>query len=217
MSETTELRQPKGMDLYQAEGSDIDALKAQLFKEAQGRELFYLEVPPLEDEDRETIVCGYPRSQVMDLIYETAYPVIKFVDDRASIKVKSNRAVTDFFVIIQTRRSGNFIGKHGSTLDALELLVSHAVSRRFPRYVNLTIDVDNYRRKRTAFLESTCKRVIRDIERDHRERPIRNLLPKERKFIHNYLADHPYLTTESRGQGRERTLYIKPREDIREV
>lgn len=217
MSDSTELRQPKGIDLFQAAGEDVEGLKSQLFKESQGRELFYLEVPPPEGEDGDTRVFGYPRGQVMDLIYETAYPLVKFIDDRASIKVKSNRAVTDFFVIIQTRRSGNYIGKHGQTLDALELLVAHCVSRRFPRYVNITVDVDNYRRKRSAFLESTCKRVIRDIERDHRERPIRNLLPKERKFIHNLMAEHPYLTTESRGEGRERTLFIKPREDIREV
>lgn len=216
MSETTEIRQPKGIDLYQASGDNIDALKARLFKEAQGRELYYQELTPTDGENGQVQVFGYPRSQVMDLIYETAYPMVKFIDERASIKVKSNRAVTDFFVIVQTRRSGNYIGKHGQTLDALELLVAHCVSRRFPRYVSLTVDVDNYRRKRSAFLESTCKRVIRDIERDHRERPLRNLLPKERKFVHSLMADHPYLTTESRGEGRERTLYIKPRDDIRE-
>jgi predicted RNA-binding protein Jag len=61
------------------------------------------------------------------------------------------------------------------------------------------------------------KRTIRDIERDHRERRLPGLLPKERKFIHQYLTGHPYLTTESRGTGQKRMLFILPREDIREI
>lgn len=207
-----ELRHPPGVDKFSATGDDVEELKRQLFKDSQGRELFFLEMLP--DDDGQITVFGYPRTQVMDLIYELAYPIIKIVDDRAGIRVKSNRAVTDFFVIIQSRRPGNFVGKHGVTLDALENLACHTVSRRFPRWVNLTLDIDNYRRKQQAYLENTLKRIIRDIERDHRERPMRGLMSKERKFIHSYLSGHPYLTTESRGEKSNRTLYIKPREDI---
>ena len=103
------------------------------------------------------------------------------------------------------------------TLDSVETLVCHSVSLRFPRWVNVTVDVDNYRRKRQAYLEGLIKKVVRDVERDHRERPIFELLPKERKFVHQYFTDHPYLTTESRGESAQRTLFITPRKDIQEV
>ena len=210
------VRIPPNLELFQVQGTDEAEAQAQLFKQAQGKELYYQTVDPAE-EGGEFTMYGFPRTQVLDRIYELAYPVIKLLDDRAQIKVKSNRAVTDFFVIVQTRRSGNFIGKHGTTLDAAETLIAHTVSRQFPRWVAVTLDVDNYRRKRQAYLENLVRRIIRDIERDHRERRIPELLPKERKFIHQYLTDHPYLTTESRGTGQHRQLFILPRTDIREI
>lgn len=207
------IRQPQGLELFTATGRNVEEMQQQLFKESKGRELYYQEIT---DDDGETTLYGYLRSQVLDMIYERAYPIVKLVDDRASLKVKSNRAVTEFFVIIQTRRGGAFIGQHGQTLDALETLVSHTVSRNFPRWITICVDADKYRQKRQAFLEGLIKKVVREIERDHRERPMRGLLPKERKFVHQYFSGHPYLATESRGQRNDRTLYILPRKDIRE-
>jgi predicted RNA-binding protein Jag len=200
------------LEVFSASGGHVDELRHKLFEQAQGRELYYQEITP--EEGGETTVYGYPRTAVMDLIYDMAYPVIKIVDDRAIIKVKSNRNVTDFFVIIQSRRSASFIGKHGQSLDAIETLVGFLVSKRFPGKVSINVDVDNYRRKRQTFLEGLIKKVVREIERDHRERPIHDLLPKERKFVHQYFSGHPYLTTESRGEGSERMIFITPRSDI---
>ena len=210
----TEVRQPAGVEVFTSTGTDADALRAQLFKDAGGRELYFITMEPTEEGD--ITMYGYPRAAVMDLIYELAYPVIKLLDDGADVRVKSNRAVTDFFVIILSRRSGTYIGRHGKTLDAVETMVTHTVSRRFPRWVNISVDVDNYRRKQQNYLEHSVRRVIKDIERDHRERPLRGLQPKERRFVHSFLSGHPYLTTESRGESKERTLYILPRQDIRE-
>ena len=205
---------PSNLEVYKVSGSDPETARRTLVDKAQGRELFFQEAL---GEDGELVVFGYPRTQVLDLIYEMAFPVVKMIDPRAAIKVKSNRAVTDFYVIIHTRRGGTYIGRHGLTLDAVETLVNHTVALRFPAWVNVYIDVDNYRRKRRAFLENQIRRMVRDIERDHRERPMKELLPKERKIVHQFFTEHPYLTTESRGEGRERTLFITPRRDIQEV
>jgi predicted RNA-binding protein Jag len=213
MSSST-MQPPQAMESYSATGNDPDQLRGQLFKQAQGKELYYQEVA---NEDGTITVHGYPRTDVMDLIYAMAFPAIKIVDDRAAVKVKSNRLVTDFFIIIQSRRSASFIGKRGQTLDAIEGLVGFMVSKQFPGRVTLSVDIDNYRRRRQTQLEMMLKRVVQDIESDHKERPIPELGSKERKFIHQFFSGHPYLTTESRGEGRERTLFILPRTDIREA
>lgn len=205
---------PQNMQSFSASGQDPDALMDQLARQSGGEELFFQSV---ENEDGSLTVHGFPRTAVMDLIYERAYPVVKLLDNRAVLKVKSNRSVSEFFIIIQSRRPGNFIGKHGQTLDAVENVVTYAVSRAFPRWVSINIDVDNYRRKRQAYLENAVRRLVRDIERDHKERPVEGLLPKERKFVHQMFSTHPYLTTVSRGEGMNRTLFITPRSDIQEV
>lgn len=206
----------EALTTFSATGTDVEELQEQLREQAGGMELYFQEEPAGEDSD-EVTVHAYSRTEVMDLIYRLAYPIVRIFDNRAQIKIKSNRAVTDFFVMINSRRSGQFIGQHGRTLDAVETLIGHSVSRRFPRWVNLTVDIDNYRRKRQSFLENMVTKIIREIEYDHKERPVPGLLPKERRFVHHYLTDHPYLTTESRGDTRDsRTLFIMPRSDITE-
>jgi hypothetical protein len=208
------LSTPENIQTFSASGQDVDALMDQLASQSRGEELFF---QTLEAEDGSITVYGFPRAQVMDLIYERAYPVVKLLYNRALLKVKSNRSVSEFFIIIQSRRPGNFIGKHGQTLDAVENVITYSVSRAFPRWVTINVDVDNYRRKRQAYLENAVRRLVRDIERDHKERPVEGLLPKERKFVHQMFSTHPYLTTESRGEGMQRMLFIIPRSDIQEV
>ena len=90
------------------------------------------------------------------------------------------------------------------------------MGRELGSYLDFEVDIDHYREKRAAFLENLAKRTIQQIERDHRERALPGLLPKERRFVHTMLADHAYLTTESRGRGAQRTLFILPRKDIAE-
>lgn len=206
----------EGLKTFSATGTNVEELRAKLSDQAGGMELYFQEVPS-EDDSGQVTVHAFSRTQLMDLIYRLSFPVVRIFDNRAAIKIKSNRTVTDFFVMIQSRRSGQFIGQHGRTLDAVETLISHSVSRRFPRWVNITVDIDNYRRKRQSFLENMVTKIIREIEFDHKERAVAGLLPKERRFVHHFLTDHPYLTTESRGETRdERTLFILPRSDIAE-
>ena len=122
-----------------ATGNDPEALRDKLRNESGGAELYFQEE---EAEDGTITMHAWPRTQVMDLIYRLAFPVVRIFDNRAQLKIKSNRAVTDFFVMINSRRSGQFIGQHGRTLDAVETLIGHSVSRRFPRWVNLSVDID---------------------------------------------------------------------------
>ena len=121
---------------------------------------------------------------------------------------------TEVLVIIRSRNTGAFIGWHGQTLDAVELLLNAIVSQHLGLRLDITADIDQYRRKRASFLEALVKRTVREIEHDHTERPLRGLLPKERRYVHTLMADHPYLTTESRGRGGKRTLFITPRKEF---
>ena len=68
---------PPNVQSFSASGSNADELQDRLFKESQGQELFYQTV---ENEDGTLTVYGFPRAQVLDLIYERAYPVVNDMD-----------------------------------------------------------------------------------------------------------------------------------------
>lgn len=164
------------------------------------------------DRDGEMVYYAYAVEQVESLLNQVAEYVIKKFDPGASISIHPNSNYSEFVVDMKSRSQANIIGRHGATIDALELMIGIICNRQFPLNRIVLLDIDGYRKRREEALENMARGVMREIEKDHRERAIPNLLPKERRIIHKFLSDHPYLTTESRGKGFRRTLYIVPRE-----
>lgn len=200
------------MEKIELTGSDRERLQAELAERFGGRELMTWErVEP----DGEIVLTAVPYHQVLEYLQEMSEKVCHLVDPYSSVRIRRDRQESGRVeVIITSHESGAFIGWHGQTLDAIEVLLGAMMGRELGSYLDFEVDIDHYRRKRAAFLESLVKRTIQQIEQDHRERPLPGLLPKERRFVHTMLAEHAYLTTESRGRGARRTLFIMPRKDI---
>ena len=161
--------------------------------------------------DSDTFFYAYSAEQVDSLANQLVSYVVKMLDSQARFYVKPDRDYHEFNIEIKTRKTAFFVGYHGATIDALELVLSVMINRHFVLNRGIVLDVDGYRQRREAALIKSAKNVIREIENDHQPRPIPNLLPKERKIIHKYLTNHPYLTSVSKGRGKERTLYIAPK------
>ncbi len=200
------------MDRRVLTGEDPDRLEAELREQFSGLDLLVWRV---EEEDGRTSVNAVPAHQVYEFIENTALKVSQIIDRYAGVRVKPDRNErTRVLVIIRSREVGAYIGWHGQTLDAIELVLNALVTQNVGCRMDLTVDIDQYRKKRQSFLDALIRRTVREIEQDHTERPLRGLLPKERRYVHTALSDHPYLTTESRGRGTRRTLYILPRKDL---
>ncbi len=114
-------------------------------------------------------------------------------------------------VTLDTQESGILIGYHGETLESLQLLLSLAVSKKIGRFIRVMIDVGDYRKQRTAYLEQLAQQMKDSVLQEQRERVFTSLKSWERRVIHLLLQDDPQVETESRGEGRERVLVIKPR------
>ncbi|MCD6282224.1 KH domain-containing protein [bacterium] len=200
------------MDRRVLTGSDPDRLEAELREQFSGLDVLVWRV---QGEDGETSVSAVPAHQVYEFIEEIALKVSRVIDRYSNVRVKPDRNErTRVLIIIHSREVGAFVGWHGQTLDAIELILSAVVSRSVGFRMDLTVDIDQYRKKRQSFLDALVRRTVREIELDHTERSLPNLLPKERRYVHTTMSEHPYLTTESRGRGSRRTIYIVPRTDL---
>ncbi|MCD6118325.1 KH domain-containing protein [bacterium] len=201
------------MDIQQ-----LEVFRWQGEDEAEARKMAQDHFGPLEiildrtDRDDEIVFYAYAVEQVKSLSNQVASYVIKLFDSRAVISVRANDDYSEFTVDIRCKHNGFLIGHHGATLDALEMIISVILNREFSVNRIILLDINGYRERRETSLIRMVKDIISEIERDHKERPVPGLLPKERKIIHRHLNNHPYLTTISIGKGRARTLYIKPRE-----
>lgn len=107
--------------------------------------------------------------------------------------------------------AAEIVGKHGATLDALQLLVAVMANRGVSDGIRVSIDADGYREKRRQLLEKMARTHADQARETGKEIVITDLKPYERRIVHLALKDDPDVETYSEGLGDDRQLVISPR------
>jgi len=106
----------------------------------------------------------------------------------------------------------NLIGRHGHTLEALNLIFNNIVNAGVKKDRHyFTIDAEGYRARRADLLKGLALQTLERATREKRPISLEPMLPSERKVIHLALADNPYVSTESSGVEPERRVVVIPR------
>lgn len=111
---------------------------------------------------------------------------------------------------IEGNDNGLLIGKRGQTLDALQYLVNKAVNRQEKDRKQITIDTENYRKKREESLVALAERLAQKVKRTRKAITVSNMNARERRIIHLALQGDESLVTKSRGEGSHRKIIIQP-------
>lgn len=106
---------------------------------------------------------------------------------------------------------GPLIGREGETLNALERILNLLVQRRLGRWPALTVDVVGYRRRRREALEGLARRMAEQVRLRRRPIALPPMPAAERRIVHLALAENPFVTTRSEGEGDDRHVVIEPR------
>jgi spoIIIJ-associated protein len=117
----------------------------------------------------------------------------------------------DVFLQVNGDDLGALIGRHGATLDALQLLVSVAANNVYNVGARIIVDAEEYRERRRQMLEKMALAEADKVKRTQRELVIPDLKPYERRIVHMVLKDDPDVETYSEGEGEQRQLVITPR------
>jgi spoIIIJ-associated protein len=105
---------------------------------------------------------------------------------------------------------GLLIGKHGSTIDALQHLAARATYRGMGDRKNVVIDAAGYRERREAALHRAADRAVEDALNFGRPVELEPMGPFERRTVHMYLRDRTDVQTHSEGDEPERRLVVTP-------
>jgi spoIIIJ-associated protein len=106
---------------------------------------------------------------------------------------------------------GILIGRHGTTIDALQYVAAIAVNgdRRHRRQV--VIDAEGYRTRREVSLKALADRMAQKVARESGSVQLKPMTAAERKVIHLHLKDDPRVETASEGQEPFRSVVVSPR------
>jgi spoIIIJ-associated protein len=105
---------------------------------------------------------------------------------------------------------GMLIGRRGETLASLQFLTRLMVSHQLHRWVNLVVDVDDYRQKREETLRRLAVRMAEAAVGSGQVQELEPMPPGERRVVHLALCDFAGVSTLSLGEGEARRVTIVP-------
>lgn len=107
-----------------------------------------------------------------------------------------------------TAKQGLLIGKHGRTINALQDLAQVYMNHHGASHVNVVLDVDDYRERRTATLKRLAESTAREVIATGKQVFLDPMPSFERKLIHAELANNHHVTTFSEGRDPHRAVVV---------
>ena len=105
--------------------------------------------------------------------------------------------------------TGVLIGRRGETLDALQYLTGLVVNKGKENYKRVTLDTENYRKKREETLVKLANRIAGKVARTGKRVVLEPMNPYERRILHATLQNNPKVETISEGEEPYRRVIIK--------
>jgi spoIIIJ-associated protein len=118
----------------------------------------------------------------------------------------------NLYLEIKGDQEGILIGKHGRTLESLQMLVNRMVNKQLKSSMRVLIDIDDYRKRRADSMAKMAQRLGERAKRTGHSQTVGPLNAHDRRIIHITLKEDPSLKTESLGEGELKKVKIIPME-----
>jgi len=104
---------------------------------------------------------------------------------------------------------GLLIGKHGATIDAVQVLAGAIACRDTDERINVVVDAAGYRDRRRRTLESLAVRSAEEALRAGTRVELEPMSAAERRLVHERLKDYEGVCTVSEGDEPNRYVVVE--------
>lgn len=149
------------------------------------------------------------------LIQETVEDILnKLSTPFRRVRVEKQEENT-FRVNIESEEPSLLIGHHGENIGALQNIVRNILWKKQENDFNLTIDIDDYRKRQEENILKLAERKVETVRKTHHAESLPPMSSYFRRLIHLHLAKNfGDIMTESVGEGDSRYLTIKPKQEV---
>lgn len=131
------------------------------------------------------------------------------VEANVETKIREGKIKYEIF----SKNNAVLIGKNGHILDSIQVYVRQAIFNAIDIYVNLSVDVENYKEKQNYFLEKKVKKLAREVTLSKVSIKLDPMNSYERKLVHEAIQGFKYVSSESEGEEPNRCVVLKYVED----
>ena len=126
-----------------------------------------------------------------------------------NVNIETRRTENNLQIKLHTDNNSIIIGKNGRTLSSIQTLLRQAILNKTGIYVNIIIDVENYKEKQSKNIEFLAKKLAREVQKTKIDVKMDSMNSYERRLVHEILKDFKGITTESEGEQPNRCVVIK--------
>lgn len=116
-------------------------------------------------------------------------------------------------VTLVSDQNAILIGKEGRTLNSIQTLLKQSIRNQIGLNLKINVDVANYKVKKLKNIEIEVKKIIKEVQTTKITAALDPMNSYERRFIHTLVSEYDNLETESIGEGKERRVTIKYKEN----
>ena len=164
------------------------------------------------EEDQEYILS---ESQIADVSRQVLEELLSKMGIEAQVAVHLDQtpAKSDSPIRLDVHGDNldNLVGRHGQVLNALQHITRLIVSRETEHWIDLVVDVDQYKERRANSLKKLAQRMAERVAHSQQPIALEPMPPNERREVHIALRNHPQVTTQSVGRGDNRKVTIIPK------
>jgi len=149
-----------------------------------------------------------------DIAQATSEKLLELMGVAAKVEVKEDSENEALVIDISSENeTGLLIGRHGQTLLSFQSMVGMILKQKLGEWTRVIVNVGDWRQKEEENLKSLATQAAERVKTTGEPQPIYNLTASQRRIIHLNLASDPDISTESQGEGEERYLVIKKKEE----
>lgn len=146
-------------------------------------------------------------SDIADLGKDVLKELLNSLNINANIETKIREGKIKYEIF--SKNNSVLIGKKGHILESIQVYLRQAIFNAVDLYVNVMVDVENYKEKQNYFLEKRVKKIAKEVSKTKVDVKLDPMNSYERKVIHEALQNFKNIETESVGEEPNRCIVVK--------
>ena len=161
-----------------------------------------------EDEAQEPSFEYLSDEELEDLIREYIDRIMSAMELAYTLSVDFNENEIDVSIDGKREETGIIIGKHGSTLNGIQIVLSAMVNQRSDDFRRVIVDCSGYRKRREQVLKRIAGKTANKVLKTNKSIKLEPMNAQERRIIHACLANVDGIRTRSEGKEPHRRVVI---------
>jgi spoIIIJ-associated protein len=133
----------------------------------------------------------------------------KKMDIEASFEIKEGEE-NSLSLLVNTEEPRFLIGQQGKTLSDIQQLLGRIIRKQLEIPLYLDLDINQYKASKKNYLEQIARETANQVALDGFPKELSPMTAFERRIVHLYLQERSDIKTESKGEGEDRRVVVRP-------